>query len=1024
MKKRMMIMAVTAAFACAASADWLPLDNTRYWNVLLHLGANFNTDYISETNVATDQFNVAGYGTEAGQRPFPGLTYTIKSKDYIWTVVTNTASSGLWTPAPNVDNYVKYWFTYLYVPGDATRDARFIYRCDDDLRVLLDGVQILSSAYDGGNSKTQDITLTPGFHRVLIKLHEGGSGDHMGVRITDRSNVAYTDILYSMDGRMGAVSVPEIASRSHSSVTLASAFVNRTGAPVTLFALCAASDLGTSLDNWLEAGTYTVAADTLAAPVSIQVAGLSADTPYYVRLCVTNASEQVWSAPLAFTTFGNNPAVVAKPVENLTGSRATATGELLFAGGYDTANVTLYWGEGESADAGDTAVPLGERPLGPLSETLAGLDCYQTYHYRFYAEIPGDLNAWSPETVSFTVPGAPALGVASATTEIANRRTVLRSELLDIGGAPVTVTCNFGTSPGNLAPMATWSGLTAPQSFVCTNANLVAGTTYYYAFNAVNQMENGRTFSVWTATNSISFANAKTWTGNGDGTSWNDAANWDGAIPTSTDTAVFGSSGITSGKTIALNANQVIYTLAISSPVGFTIGSADDKTAGFMLTLTDIERAETAVGTQTFGAPVRVLPDANGQAARWRIDGGGVSFSAPVTTASAPIMKTGAGSVTLDSGNGGLVNLFTLREGVLNLNAGGALNGNLYVGGGTNAATVNVKWWQEGTISGARSVTVASNGVFNANGGALNYNTVATWKTEGNGRINLSISHYPQLYSFRGGQILGGTAWNTRNVESFAHHTMALLTCSQQLDGYNNSTWNIERGTAPIDLRMTGGVAGGSSSSLSITKRGHGVLQFTSNIGTVRQAVYVDGGTLLFDNTAGSGNGNMPLQIRYKSDYGSFGTVGGRGFLGGTVNGHIVLKDGNAANLPTLAPGTIDETTGDHVIGTLTVGSTAQTNNVAFNNYSRLRVTLGPKLTNDKLAVYGAVTIGANTTLEVNIMNKTKSGVYTLVTATEGVTGHFASVLENGKAEDRHIRYTETEVQYILPPPGAIFIVR
>ena len=69
-------------------------------------------------------------------------------------------------------------------------------------------------------------------------------------------------------------------------------------------------------------------------------------------------------------------------------------------------------------------------------------------------------------------------------------------------------------------------------------------------------------------------ATTATWSGAGDGTSWNSTANWTGAVvPRSTDTAVFTDTG-TSGKTINLNANETISQLTISTTNGFTIGNS------------------------------------------------------------------------------------------------------------------------------------------------------------------------------------------------------------------------------------------------------------------------------------------------------------------------------------------------------------------------------------------------------------------------------------------------------------------
>ena len=109
---------------------------------------------------------------------------------------------------------------------------------------------------------------------------------------------------------------------------------------------------------------------------------------------------------------------------------------------------------------------------------------------------------------------------------------------------------------------------------------------------------------------------------------------------------------------------------------------------------------------------------------------------------------------------------------------------------------------------------------------------------------------------------------------------------------------------------------------------------------------------------------------------------------------------------------------------TLTVGTETQTNNVTFNAYSRFRATLGPAMTNDMLNVFGTVTIGANTTLEILTTEKTKSGAYTLIMAENGVSGKFTNVFCDGRADARYVRYTPTEVLYVIPARGAVFLIK
>jgi len=128
-------------------------------------------------------------------------------------------------------------------------------------------------------------------------------------------------------------------------------------------------------------------------------------------------------------------------------------------------------------------------------------------------------------------------------------------------------------------------------------------------------------------------------------------------------------------------------------------------------------------------------------------------------------------------------------------------------------------------------------------------------------------------------------------------------------------------------------------------------------------------------------------------------TLGGIGIIGG-VSGYAsanVSVSGAAGNLATLAPGDISETTGEHVIGTLTVGGAAQSNNVTLGGFSRLLATLSATA-NDTLAVSGNLTL--NSTSSVLTLQTAPSAVlgaqYTLVTFSGTLTGRFSSATLDG----------------------------
>ena len=92
----------------------------------------------------------------------------------------------------------------------------------------------------------------------------------------------------------------------------------------------------------------------------------------------------------------------------------------------------------------------------------------------------------------------------------------------------------------------------------------------------------------------------------------------------------------------------------------------------------------------------------------------------------------------------------------------------------------------------------------------------------------------------------------------------------------------------------------------------------------------LDAGTLLVDNVSGTGTGSNGVTVAGGA------TLGGKGTIYGFQNqAHITLGGSSASLLATIAPGTLDRTTGEELCGTLTLGNVDEpviTNAVVFGN--------------------------------------------------------------------------------------------
>ena len=187
---------------------------------------------------------------------------------------------------------------------------------------------------------------------------------------------------------------------------------------------------------------------------------------------------------------------------------------------------------------------------------------------------------------------------------------------------------------------------------------------------------------------------------------------------------------------------------------------------------------------------------------------------------------------------------------------------------------------------------------------------------------------------------------------------------------------------------------------------------------------FLNAGTLLVNNSSGSGTGQSLVTV------GANAVLGGIGFIGGVSNysNANVIVTGTSGNPAVVAPGSIDATTGNHVIGTLTVGNLAvQTNNVTFGAYSTLKINIATNGTCDKLVVNGTLSLATATdTLEMNVADATalKQGTYTLVTFQQRAAGAdqaFTTVV--GKPTRGRLEYTATSLNYVIDPTGTLITI-
>ena len=179
-----------------------PLDEaegTFYLKNLLHLGQNPTDRILSPLDINSDP--LAAFGGQARQKPYPGLEY-----DFTGTGVTVTRNPMRWTPIFDetgffgdeaIDEFQQVYHVYILSPD--TRDARFHFRHDDEIRAWNNGTLVINrDAWDTMSDQVEDFVLEKGLNSITLKFHEAVGPNHLAVGITTLTDESWGDLLYSL----------------------------------------------------------------------------------------------------------------------------------------------------------------------------------------------------------------------------------------------------------------------------------------------------------------------------------------------------------------------------------------------------------------------------------------------------------------------------------------------------------------------------------------------------------------------------------------------------------------------------------------------------------------------------------------------------------------------------------------------------------------------------------------------------------------------------------------------------------
>lgn len=390
---------------------------------------------------------------------------------------------------------------------------------------------------------------------------------------------------------------------------------------------------------------------------------------------------------------------------------------------------------------------------------------------------------------------------------------------------------------------------------------------------------------------------------------------------------------------LVLNGGTLRYSgPSVSTDRGFTLnpagGTIEVSASGTTLTLSN---TLTGSGQLTKTGPGQLdLATANN-----------FSGGAAVTAGSARFDDNagfGTGVVTLNGGTNGA----TLQFGI----NGGTLNNTLNIVG-TNNFTVNNANNTVSGMTGSGTLTLNTGTTFTFGGDMSGFSGTIKVGTIINPRFNGSTGSSNALFD------LGNTfaTNNTRNggvtiqLGALSGGPNTLLRGAESAD--NPTTYVI--GGKNIDCTFAGKITERAVlRTVSIVKNGFGTFTLTG-ASTYTGGTTVDAGTLLVNNTTGSGTGTNAVIVNTN------GTLGGTGF----ILGPVTVNAGGA-----LAPGS-------NGVGTLTLRS-----NLTLSAGAVLNFELGAPGTGDKVAVTNALVLGGT----LNVTGLAGFGAGTNVLFTYGGT--------------------------------------
>lgn len=519
------------------------------------------------------------------------------------------------------------------------------------------------------------------------------------------------------------------------------------------------------------------------------------------------------------------------------------------------------------------------------------------------------------------------------------------------------------TTVGNTTVSGVTSGVTTSGSTTMTiPGSVLAGAEVGQAITGTN-IQAGTYIAAIINSNTIDLSQAATGTGSG--------------------SHVIANTGLLNPTTINLGANRTVDTLTFNNRTNnfaLTLGSAADITAGYTLTLTNVNLTQAFTTNLTLASKVNLVGDSNGRSS-WRDVGTGtVTVSGAIgSTGSVALVKSGtSGTLTLSGANTFSGSLL-VEAGTLNLTGSNTYTGTTTASGGTLGLNFN-----SGTAAVPTSNIVNSSSAL-VLGGVRGGGTVTV-----TGKGGASVSQ-----SFNGTTINAGASTLNINNGATANTTRTLVNLGAitrntggtvnfvQPTGTGNATPAADNGYATSTANDASGILGGYATVGGAdwaANNGTNIVAYTGYTadtwGAGINTNVTTGGTIASDSTTHSLRfntaGATTLTLAGVNTLTSGGilvtsTVGNNlttitgGTLRGSSGGDLVIHQNNTTNSLTIASNIADNTTATALTksgaGNLNLTGTLTYTGGTYVNAGTLTLAASANV----LSTTGAITVSGGT---------------------------------------------------------------